>query len=208
MKKVSGMPGWTDIGSDVNWPDYGGKWAKLAKDGSVYVVEFTNMYDACGEDECKRDGQAQYVAEAKRVALRDLHPNDLRKACDCVGLRYSPQEIVNDTGDVVANRSDLLHMWPIVLAEACVSFGYYEPLETFQGNTHAARLRAQARRACESYMKDAAALEVARNRPVNKIGSTAAEYGRGDLDSALERGPFDVAKNVMRKMHGLPEIKE
>ena len=38
--KVPGMPGWTDIGSDVSWDDYGGKWARRARDGSWYVVDF------------------------------------------------------------------------------------------------------------------------------------------------------------------------
>ena len=28
---------------------------------------------------------------------------------------------------------------------------------------------------------------------------------RGDLYAALSRGPFDAMKNIIRKMHGLPE---
>ena len=48
------MKRWTDIGSDCNWADYGGKWARKAKDGAYYILDFTNMYDACGEGECKR----------------------------------------------------------------------------------------------------------------------------------------------------------
>ena len=57
-------------------------------------------------------------------------------------------------------------------------------------------------------MRDTVALETARARPVNQIGSTAAEYGRGDLDSALERGPCDMGKQIMRRLQGLAPVPE
>lgn len=58
-------------------------------------------------------------------------------------------------------------------------------------------------------MRDTEKLEERLDRPVNRIGSTAREYGKGDTESALHRGPFDTGKQIMRKMHGLePEPKE
>jgi hypothetical protein len=42
---------------------------------------------------------------------------------------------------------------------------------------------------------------------MGKVGSTAAEYGRGDIDAALNRGPFDQGKNLMRKLHGMPPVE-
>ena len=209
IHKVPGMPGWRDLGSDVSWDDHGGKWGKLAADGSVFVIDFTNMYDACGEGECKRDGQAQYVCEVKRVNLPELDVEQIATALKSCGMRrVGATQIVSDAADVVADFSEDPTTYRYVLAEACVSYGLAEPLDSFSGDARPANVRANARRAAEALMLDAKALETRRARPVNKIGSTAAEYGRGDVDSALDRGPFDTAKNLMRKLHGLPPIDE
>jgi hypothetical protein len=198
------MKGWTDIGSDASWDEYGGKWAKRARDGSYYVVDFTNMWDACGEEECKRDGQAKYVCEVKRVDLSDLSSESIKSALDCVGLRLGVDGIVSDQGDVIAAPGDL-RRGELVLVEACVSYGNAQPIDSFSGDNYSSHIRADARRAAEAFMRDAVALETRLERPVNRIGSTAREYGRGDLNSALSRGPFDPTKNLMRKLHGLPE---
>jgi hypothetical protein len=201
------MKGWTDIGSDVNWSDYGGKWARRAADGSYYVLDFTNMWDACGEAGCKRDGQDQYVCEVKRVDKYDMPWERIEKALACVGARFlngAPDgAIVNDQGDVLAEAGDMPRI-DLVIAEACVSYGCTQPLESFSANTYPGRVRAEARRYAETCMKDAALLADRLARPVNKIGSTAAEYGRGDIDAALHRGPFDADKNLMRKLYGFP----
>lgn len=186
---VPGMRGWTDIGSDVNWEDYGGKWARRAADSSYYVVDFTSMWETCGEDNCKSDGQDRYVVEVKRVDLTALSADQITRALECVSLDLA--EVPEDNRETA-------------LVEACVSYGLIQPLESFSGDVYPARLRAQARRYAETCMRDAALLAERLARPVNKIGSTAEEYGRGDIDAALDRGPFDARKNLMRKLHGLP----
>jgi len=179
------MKGWTDVGSDVNWVDYHGKWARKAADGSWYVLDWTNMVDACGAE----GEDCPYVCEVKRVDLSDLSAETLKSALDCVGL---------DLDDVKPEHRDC------ALVEACVSYGCAQPLESFSGAKYPERIRANARRYAEQCMKDAALLAERLARPVNRIGSTAAEYGRGDIDAALSRGPFDTGKNLMRKLHGLP----
>lgn len=195
------MKGWTDIGSDVNWSDYSGKWAKRAKDGSWYVVDFTNMWEACGR-EAKADGCSQFVCEVKRVNLATLPTANVLSALKCCGYRMTADGIVSDQGDLLAAKDTEAHM--VAIVEACVSYGFAEPLDSFSGDHYPERIRAQARRSAETLMKDAAALQKRLARPVNTIGSTAEEYGRGDINAALDRGPFDPAKNLMRKLHGLP----
>lgn len=185
------MKGWIDIGSDVNWSDYGGKWARRANDGSWYVVDFTNMYDTCGEGECRRDEQCQYVCEVKRVDISQLSDKQLQSAYDCVGL---------DLNDVSSEHREAAQV------EACVVYGFAQPLYSVNGDHYPERIRARARRYAETCMKSAALLAERLARPVNKIGSTAEEYGRGDLDSALNRGPFDIGKNIVRQLHGLPPV--
>ncbi len=200
----AGMPGWIDIGSDVSWDEYGGRWARRANDGSFYIIEFTNMYEACGESDCKRDGQSQYVCEVKRVDLTDLSDDKIKSALDCVGLTRTGGRIYSN-GEEIADDSEDERRYQIVLVEACVSYGYAQPLDTFSGNVRASNVRAQARRAAGALMRDAAKLETALERPVNKIGSTAREYGRGDVNAALFRGPVDTTKSIILKMHGATE---
>jgi len=198
------MKGWTDIGSDVSWDEYDGKWAKRARDGSWYVIDFVNMWEACGEEECKRDGQPQYVCEVKRVDLSDLNSETLASALSCFGYRFLDDAIVSDSGDVLADAGpEHAATRERVLVEACVGYGNAQPLDSFSGDSYPARVRAEARRAAEALMRDAVALEERLERPVNAIGSTAREYGRGDIDAALSRGPFDTSKNLMRKLHGM-----
>lgn len=180
------MRGWTDIGSDVSWDDYGGKWAKKARDGTWYVIVFENMLDCVGEREW--GDRPPYLATVKRVALAELSSDQLRTARECVG----------------ANETD--EGWrEVCQVEACIAYGHGAPLEEFEGR-RALSVRAQARRAAEGFMRDAASLAKHLARPVNAIGSTAAEYGRGDVTAALERGPFDDRKNLMRKLSGLPTL--
>lgn len=181
------MKGWIDLGSNVNWSDYGGKWGKRASDGSWYVLDFTNMYDACGEGECKRDGQSQYVCEVKRVDLSQLSSENLQRALDCIGL---------DLDDVDVKHREAAQV------EACVSYGCTQPLNSFSSDVYAGRIRADARRYAEKCMRDSDLLAERLARPVNAIGSTAEEYGRGDINAALLRPPFDQGKKIMLKMHG------
>jgi len=225
-KHPPGLRGWTDIGSDVSWEDYGGGWARRATDGSYFVLDFDNMQEACGSD-VSDDDPARYVCEVKRVNLSTLPIANLVAALKSVGLRYVMLDdkgtlmpagnsegepdlrlaIVSDSGDVVATEADTTHM-QLVCIEACVSYGCAEPLYSATGATRPRNVRADARREAESLMRDAAKLRTALDRPVNKLGSTAEEYGRGDIESALNRGPFDVGKNLMRRLSGLPPVEE
>lgn len=52
-------------------------------------------------------------------------------------------------------------------------------------------------------MRDEIVLAASLARPVNKIGSTAAEYARGDIKSALSRGPSTPEQGLMRHLQGM-----
>lgn len=186
------MRGWTDIGSDSSWEDYGGRWAKRARDGSWYVIEFTNMWAACGEDECKRDGQDQYVCEVSRVDLADLDAATIKSALDCIGLNLD---------DLDAKHREA------ATVEACASYGAKQPLESFSRNVRPSNVRADARRTAERLMKDTYALTAKLDAPVNKLGATAREYARGEMMPALSRLPEgDTTKSIFSKMIGLPTL--
>src|SRR6185437_2113302 len=206
--KVSGLRGWTDIGSDSSWDEYGGKWARRAADGSYYVLDFTNVHEVTGEEE-----GTKYVCEVKRVDLSDLDDKAIASALACVGLERQgcclrgacvivPEKTVltsREDSRIIASRHDSEHpeRYELVLVEACVSYGHAQPLDSSSGNTRPANVRANARRIAESLMRDMVKLESALDRPVNRIGSTAREYGRGDINAALFRGPVDTTKAIM-----------
>src|SRR5215475_2182971 len=97
-KHPSGLRSWTDIGSDKSWEDYGGKWARRARDGSYFILDFTNMVDACGRD-CE---DCPFVCEVKRVDLPNLGIEHLIRALECCGMRFLDGHIIGDQGDEIA----------------------------------------------------------------------------------------------------------
>jgi len=167
------MKTWTNIGGDISWDEYGGRWAKADKNhlGRYYILDFVNMWDACGQSDCERDGQDRYICEVRLVDLSEVSEASLKSAYDCCGLDMDDPDY----------QSDLCKV------EALHCYGCSAPMDSFSANTYAGRVRAQARRCAEGLMTDAAAAECALGRPVNAIGSTAREYGLGDLDSAMAR---------------------
>jgi len=59
------------------------------------------------------------------------------------------------------------------------------------GESYPERVRAAARRAADEMMEDKCATSAALSRRVNKLGATAADFGRGDPLAAL-RGKADA----------------
>jgi hypothetical protein len=183
---VPGLRGWIDLGSDDSWADCGGMWGKRAPDGSWYVLRFENMYDAMGERECKASGIAKYECSVKRLDVAALSYESIASAMQSCGwsLVTPAGHIENDyDGSVVVDGE---HVEACIVAE-CVRYGMGAPLEDFTGDVRPSNVRADARRYAETCMRDARLLAERLARPVNRIGSTADEYGRGDLDSAMRR---------------------
>jgi hypothetical protein len=155
---------WKTLGGDVNWTDHGGTWYVRVRDTSrFHVIEFINMVEACGIEE----GEPPYVVELSEV---DIESPQRKSALDSCGM--TEEDVENDLAVVHA-----LHM-----------YGAKAPLWHDSG-TNAHKLLREAGRESRRLLHDAAAYEEAmHSRPVNRIGSTAAEYAAGDFDSALGRG--------------------
>lgn len=207
------MKNWIELCSDVNWEDYHGMWARKAPDGSWYVLVWTNLWDAAGESE----DLDKYECQVERIDVHELPGKEVKSALDSCGYRIVNtrvsescvvSQIESDSGDEIANNSVSAQQFELALVECCIQYGLGAPLESFSGSKYPKRIRAEARRYAEECMRDDALLERQLDRPVNRLGSTAREYGLGDIDAALHRGPFDTAKNIMRKLHGLPPGSE
>ena len=199
--------GWVDLGSDGDWAAYGGKWGLRVRDPLCppgkdwfvwFVIEVTNMDDEGQDDEGQDDeGQDVWVVELKMVDMNRTPQSKIKQACE-------------SSGYVVLERIDEEHR-EAAQVEALHSYGLGCPLDTFQGGRRTWKvktfitdaesdesivedLREQARAKAMEYAEDSDELESMLDRPVNKIGSTAREYGTGRIDDAMERG----AKAAMR----------
>lgn len=186
------MKNWIELCSDVNWEDYHGMWCRQAADGSWWVLKWTNMYDAMGEDECKSSHIKQYECEVKRLDLEDLDKKELNSALKSCGFTLvggiEGGELIDDRGETIDNKYRYFAM-----VECCISYGLGAPMNTFTSDSYPLRLRAKARKYAENLMKDEKETKVRLSRSVNALGSTAEEYGRGDINSALMRGGYGSA---------------
>jgi len=199
------MKGWTTLSVPS------GDWTQDAMYGRKvdaqhwYVVRVMDLWDATGEEYGER-----FNAEVKLLDFTELPRDEIAQAMRSCGWSWT---LANDaveltvidthSGSIVATGSAA----EACIVECCAQYGLGAPLEQFCGK-RSINVRAEARRFAEQCMKDAALVERQLDRPVNAIGSTARDFGRGDITAGLHRAPFDGTKNLVRKMHGLPPGEE
>lgn len=152
--------------------------------GVFQFVELTNMDEACGRD---NKGQPRYVVALALVDLSQIDAETKASARRSCGYDMPESEET-----------------PEMLAEMCYHYGTLAPLGSWEGNNAGKLLRA-AKSAAHDFL-DESALADQMEKPVNKIGSTAAEFMRGDIHSAISRGvqADDPAALLMAKLQGAP----
>jgi hypothetical protein len=173
---------WTYSG-DVNMLDYGGKNIRAIGSRRYQIVELVNMDEACGRD---NQGQSRYNVALRLVDLNTLSEKNIGDALSCCGIE--DDEPSDD-----------------VLAEACDSYGCHAPLEQWNGN-NARKLLRSAYAEAKSLL-DSEQLKDRLQRPVNKIGSSAMEFMRGDFMPAVQRGceSGQADARIMAKMYGVEQ---
>jgi len=179
---------WHDIGSDVNWSDHGGLWARRIDATRYHVIRFENCADW-------GDGASGYHCDLQEVTL-DAPADQLQGALSYVGL--DPSELATFHA----------HHRALAIVQALSSYGAYAPLWQSGGKNAHALLRA-AKSESRSLEQDAAEYQARMERPVNRIGSTAREYQAGDTSSAILRGlaAGDPAADIMARMGMLQVVK-
>lgn len=156
------MRGWIELCSDVNWQDYHGMWAKKARDGSWYVLRWTNLLDAGGEE----FADTPYECDVKRVDLNELPAKERASALHCCGNVEVGGEVLTESGHILANGANV----DLCVLECCIQYGLGEPLESFTGRMRPLNIRAKARRYAENLMRDSAAFgRVRYGRPIDQI---------------------------------------
>lgn len=179
---------WKFLTGDVNWEDYGGKFYRRVET-RFFIITVMNWFDAVGEDEATDEFNVS-VDMCDLSELNDANKKDLLQSCGWDG----------------ADEDD-----PLVWAEMMHSSGMRAPLWDANGDDIDS-LMSEAKMEGDALIEDSDEFEERMNQPVNAIGSTAREYMKGDLDSAMVRGLKEGKPNaqIMAKMYGVPdkEIKE
>ncbi len=165
---------------DVSPESYGGKWFRHVSPGVYQVIELTNMDEACGRD---NEGSDTYVVELSLVDLASIDTATQASAMHSCG----PDD-----------ESELTDDWRAVV---CYEYGCKAPLDSWSGNAYSKLLKI-ARSEAHKLTRDAAELAKRMEKPVNAIGSTAAEFMVGDIQSAILRGlaEGDPKAEIMAKM--------
>lgn len=192
--------GFKFLTGDVCFTDHGGKWVRKVGYGRYHVIELTNWEDACGRD---AEGGPTYNLDLSEINIGDSErAREALESCGWAILQegleagsvYCPH-----SGDIVATGESV----SLCIVEAMHSAGSKAPLDSADGNNWRQLFREMVR--ASKALDEPAAHAAAMARPVNRIGSTAAEYAAGDVRSAVLRGlaDGDPKAELLAKIGGL-----
>jgi hypothetical protein len=134
--------------------------------GLFQFIEVTDMDEACGRD---NEGQPKYVCELSEVFLPECPVDAARSFCGWPWDGHTKQE----------GEQPL----PLADAEMCHSYGAKAPLGSWEGNGIDRLLRAARKEANSLDARNGVNILRAMklNMPVNRIGTSALDYMRGNL---------------------------
>lgn len=176
---MSRMKNWTFLNGDMNWEDYGARWCRQDTNGVWWVLDFAN---------CEEWGGEGYECSVKRVDLDPsrlgcVAPAAIKEALASCGWTLKGEEVISDyDGSAVASGDTL----QLCLLDALIGHGTYAPMGAEVG-ARAAWVRAAARRLADELMVDAEKEWLQLARPSNKLGSTALDFGSGDVLAGARR---------------------
>jgi len=191
---------------DTNWEEYGGVWAKEVRPRVYHFISWEV------DDENKSAKPWGWVPLSE-VDLLAIPQKNIESALKSYGLAFGEDGLVDGySGIVMVSWDDDDKRMDEVVADICRSYGFRAPLDESYGKAPVKMLSAMAlyseqlargrrvgRWDLETSMYGTATHSELMERTVNKIGSTAVEIMRGDIDSALRRldgsSRFDVLYN-------------
>jgi hypothetical protein len=157
-----------------------------------WLIRVIDLREWMGEDEVAESpvySKEPYEAQLRWIDLSQISPASAENALECIGAEKFIRELETNQARME------------VLADALSEFGEYGPMGVWT-SAHRDRARAKARKEYWRLMEDEEYLHAQKERPVNKIGSTAREYMRGDVHSALRRAdPKDPLMRIPLKMY-------
>ncbi len=170
---------------DVSYTDYGGKWWKRMSGRRYHVIELLNWQEAVGERDAAEIG-ATYNVSLSEMDLDVIPAKEIASALRSCGWEIVANgdiENEHDGATVAAKGADY---YDLVIVEACHGYGLKAPLSDENGNSYHKLMREAV--SYSHRLRTPREHRKAMRKPVNRIGSTAAEYMQGDITSALVRG--------------------
>lgn len=167
---------------DADWLGYGGTWSRhIPGTRRYHFIRLDNMDEACGRD---NEGRHTYHVQLLEVDMDAVSEDQINSAMECCGTDDSSGLTDEECAGLV------------------FEYGIASPLHS-ESTNNAYNGISTCRKESYRLTRDAAAYEEAMERPVNRLGSTAREYGRGDLNSALVRGleAGDKEARIIGKMY-------
>lgn len=168
------MRGWKFLTGDVNWEDHGGMWCRQSPDGAWWVVRFENCSDW-------GDGATGYECSVLRVSIPEVPAEEIHAALRSCGWEVCLTQmaiVAPYSGDIIAKVGS--PAFDLVLLDALIGYGTYSPMGSETRESRPTRVRAAGRRLAESMMVNTEETAAALAKPVNALGATAADFGRGD----------------------------
>jgi len=151
-------------------------------------AEVTDMDDACGRD---NEGHDRFIWETSLVDLIEVPPVELGQAIRS-GIGWKG---IQEMQDRAKSREEGIQLRMALMAEACHSYGIKAPLD--QGSVDGDRFdwaRSRGMKAGDAAVATEEALDERLDRTVNKIGSTARDFLRGDGEAGLRRSAVEIAE--------------
>ena len=180
-RDMSNMKGWTNIGGDINWQDYGGRWGKKGPDGAWYVLKFDNMYEVMGEKDAMATNTQQYSCEVVYCKLEDIREREAVNALECCGQNGLIERYDIDNSWRYLGKRPGPEVNELLLLSCLIDYGIGGILERFTSATASWGTRNKARKYAEEIMKDEAELEDRLDRQANAIGNSVRDFARGQI---------------------------
>lgn len=171
---------------DVNYLDYGATWIRHVGKREYHFVTLTNWENSCGEQEAAEIGE-KYNLQLSIVDLDKIPEDKIVDALRSCG--QVPEE---------ANGNDA---W---VADYVHEYGLLAPITDVNTSNFHQTFKVLAKESRE-ISGSKSARRRAMDRKVNKLGSTAAEFMRGDINSGLIRGVIKGEESALlvAKISGL-----
>jgi hypothetical protein len=147
----------------------------------VFVLDHDNTrHRVCGDRErpalWANWNLDRYVDSVYRVDLSEVPESEIASAMNSCGPDFDGWKVPPTAED---------REW--INVECLVDYGCASPMAECSDPSYPERARAAARREVEQMIADSDHTEALLDRPVNRIGSTARDFGRGDSLAGLDR---------------------
>src|SRR5690606_25842047 len=142
---------------------YGGKWYRKIDQNRYHVIDLINWKEMCGSNAPPET----YNVDLSEIDISGPMLSDALRSLD------QPSDGLDEYGDPLSN-------FDLIKVVCLHAYGAKAPLGSWDGNNFH-KLMAEAKKLSNELVKNHDLYERHMNRPVNKIGTSARDYARGEI---------------------------